>query len=286
MVPTTPSMSEGVTSTLAGGPAGAHFEGQVGAFYLLAMLSGAPPRGLPGTIIERVALQQANTGRPLDDVVIHAHDISGNKAVLEIQAKRAITFAPADPVFRKVVGQIVKVSQREDFLTLRYELAIATTKGSRKIDGAYQDVLMLARQIGDAATFATQIDLTGAANDDMRAFVRTFRSHLQDEGSPDDDTTTWQLLRKLQILTFDFTATGSASEELARERAAHLLHGDDVSRAGALWGNLVELAIDVAKSGGDRTRETLLQSLAPLGFRLAGDRRHATARAALADPSG
>lgn len=278
-------MSERATSTVATGPAGSHFEGQVGAFYLLAMLSGAPPRGLPGTTIERVALQQANVGRPLDDVVVNASDFSGNKAVLEIQVKRAITFAPSDPVFRKVVGQIIRASQREDFHAIRYELAIATTKGSRKIDGAYQDVLMLARQAGDAATFVSQINLVGAANDDMRTFVATFRNHLRDEGSPDDDTTTWQLLRRLQILTFDFTATGSASEQLARERAAHVLHHDDVSRVGALWGNLVELAIDVAKSGGDRTRETLLQSLSPLGFRFVGDRRHASARAALAEAS-
>ena len=119
------------TSTAASGPAGAHFEGQVGAFYLLAMLSGAPPRGLPGTTIDRISMQQANTGRPLDDVVVHAHDISGNQAVLEIQVKRGITFAATDTVFRKVVGQIVKTSQRPDFLTLRYELAIATAKGSR-----------------------------------------------------------------------------------------------------------------------------------------------------------
>lgn len=137
-------------STAATGPAGSHFEGRVGAFYLLAMLSGAPPRGLPGTTIERVALQQANTGRPLDDVVVHAYDDSGNKAVLEIQVKLTITFAPADPIFRKVVGQIVQVAQRSDFLSSRYEMAIATSKGSRKIDGAYTlPVLVLLRAIGE-----------------------------------------------------------------------------------------------------------------------------------------
>lgn len=277
--------NERATSPLASGPAGSHFEGQIGAFYLLSMLSSAPPRGLPGTTIERVALQQANTGRSLDDVIVHAHDLSGNKAVLEIQVKRTITFAPTDPIFRKVVSQIVKAAQREDFLTIRYELAIATTKGSRKVDGAYQDVLTLARQIGDATMFMAQINLAGAANDDMRTFVQTFRNHLQNEGLPDDDATAWQLLRRLQILTFDFTAIGSASEELARERSARILHEDDISRAGALWKNLIELAIDIAKSGGDRMRETLLQSLIPFGFRFAGDRRHAKARAALAEAS-
>lgn len=281
-----PGDSSPGTSTLASGPAGTHFEAQVGASYLLAMLAGAPARGLPGATIDRVALQQANAGRPLDDVVIHAHDnLSGNPAVLEVQVKRSITFAAADPVFRKVVGQVVKASQRPDFLTQHYELAIATTKGSRKIDGAYQDVLTLARQIGDAATFAAQIDLAGVANDDMRAFVKTFKGHLCDEGSQDDHETVWLLLRRLQILTFDFTAPGSASHDLALERAVRVLHTDDGSRARAFWVSLIELAIDVAKNGGDRTRETALQALGQLGYRLPGERRHATARAALAESS-
>jgi hypothetical protein len=246
----------------------------------------APPRGLSGTTIDRIALQQANAGCPLDDVIVHAHDsVTGKTAVLEIQVKRSITFAAADSVFRKVVGQIVKASQRPDFLSLRYELAIATTKGSRKIDGAYQDVLTLARQVGDATTFATYIGLSGAANDDMRTFVRTFRSHLRHEGSTDDNETVWLLLRRLQILIFDFTAPGSASHDLALERAVRVLHADDGSRAGALWVSLIELAIDMAKSGGDRNRETTLQALAPHGYRFVGERRHAAVRAALAEAS-
>lgn len=274
------------TSTLASGPAGTHFEAQIGASYLLAMLAGAPARGLPGASIDRVALQQANAGRPLDDVVIHANDnVSGKPVVLEVQVKRSIKFTASDPVFRKVVGQVVKASQRADFLTQRYELAIATTKGSRKIDGAYQDVLTLARQIGDAATFAAQIDLAGVANDEMRGFVKTFKSHLQDEGSPNDNKTVWLLLRRLQILTFDFTATGSASHDLALERTVRVLHTDDGSRAGSLWVSLIELVIDVAKSGGSRTRETTLQDLGKQGYRFRGDLRFATAQAALAESS-
>jgi len=96
------------------GPAGPHFEGQVAAHYLLTMLAVAPPRGLPGTLIERVALQRAAEGRPLDDIVLHAHDPTGRPAVLEIQVKRAVSFAPTDPVFRDIVEQIVKASRRPD----------------------------------------------------------------------------------------------------------------------------------------------------------------------------
>jgi len=123
-------VTKGVTSPASSGPAGSHFEGQVGAHYLLSMLTGAEPRGLPGTTIERVEFQRASEGRSLDDVIVHVHDARGDPAVLEIQVKRSITFAPTDPVFRAVVGQIVGASGRPDFWDSRYELAIAIARTS------------------------------------------------------------------------------------------------------------------------------------------------------------
>ena len=118
-------MTTNATSPASSGPAGPHFEAQVGAHYLLSMLTGTEPRGLPGTAIDRIEFQRASEGRPLDDVIIHAHDGRGSPAVLEIQVKRSISFAPADPVFRAVVDQIVEASRRSDFWNSRYELAIA-----------------------------------------------------------------------------------------------------------------------------------------------------------------
>lgn len=276
-------VTENVSSPASSGPAGSHFEGQVGAHYLLSMLTGTEPRGLPGTTIDRIEFQRAAEGRPLDDVIVHAHDAHGNPAVLEIQVKRSITFAKTDPVFRAVIDQIVQATRRPDFWSSRYELAIATARTSRKIDGAYQDVLTWARQLSDAPTFTARIDRPGSANDDMRIFVRTFKSHLRDAGAPDDDETVWRLLRKLQILVFDFTAQGSASEDLARERAVRALHPDDSLQAGNLWTTMVELALRVAASGGDRTREGLIEDLQ--SFRLAGDKRYSSARSALAEAS-
>jgi hypothetical protein len=65
---------------------------------------------------------------------------------------------------------LVKAASREDFWTSRYELAIATSRTSKKIDGAYQDVLTWARKIGDAETFFARINRSGSANPDMRTF--------------------------------------------------------------------------------------------------------------------
>ena len=84
---------------------------------MLAMLAGAL-RGLPGASIDRVALQQANAGYPLDDVIIHGHDnISGKVAVLGSSRLSGLSPSPpSDPIgLRRSWAKIVKASQRPDF---------------------------------------------------------------------------------------------------------------------------------------------------------------------------
>ena len=274
-----------MTSPASSGPAGALFESQVGAYYLLSLLSSSEPRGLPGTSIVRIELQRADEGRYLDDIIIHAQSPQGATAVLEIQVKRSISFAPSDPVFKAVVDQIARAMQRPDFWNSRYELAVATAKTSQKIDGAYQEVLAWARQLGNAETFHARLQRSGSASDGMRAFVSTFRNHLNASGAAADDETVWNLLRRFQILVFDFTAPGSASEELAKERAAHTLHADDAVRADELWGCLQTLSLEIAASGGDRTYDSLVEDVKKQTFRLAGSRHFFSARMALADMS-
>lgn len=275
-----------VASTASTGPAGGRFEGQVGAAYLLALLVGAEARGLPGAIIERVAFQRAAEGHPLDDVVVTAHDAQGNPAILEVQVKRGVTFAPNDRIFREIVGQIAEAARKPEFSTGRYELGIAISRTSHNIDGPYQDVLTWARELGDATTFFGRLNRPGSANDKMRSFVDTFRSNLKDAGSADDDENVWKILRRLQILVFDFTAAGSASAQLAKEIAVRALLPEDVARAGNLWDELTELAIQIAAAGGDRKREDLRSDLAQKNFRLGPDRHNLPALAALAEASG
>ena len=271
------------SSPASRGPAGPHFEVQVGAHYLLSLLIGAEPRGLPGATIERVELQRADEGRPLDDIIVHARDECGQSAVLEIQVKRSLSFAPSDREFRQVVAQIAEASQRPDFFDSRYELAIAIARGSARIEGPYQDVLTWARQLDSAKTFIARIERPGSANDAMRTFVNTFRSNLDQARAVCDDETVWRLLSKLQILVFDFTAAGSASEALERERAIRALHPDETTRAEALRSTLIQLATEVASSAGERTRARLIGDVSGWSFRLAGDRRYSIARNALAE---
>lgn len=274
------------SSPASTGPAGPRFEGQVGAHYLLTMLAHSEPRGLPGTSIDRVAFQRGDDGFPLDDVTIHAHEnTTGRLATLQIQVKRNITFSPGDAVFKKVAGQIAKAIRASDFWTGRNELAIATSRSSRKIDGAYQDVLRWARQLGSAQTFFDRLNRLGTGNDDMRAFVATLRDHLRDARAPYDDETIWKVLERLQILIFDYAAVGSAAEELSRERAVRVLPPEDAMNASSLWSTLTDLSEEIAADGGDRDLTHLTADLVSKSIRIAGHRRFTDVRAAIAEAS-
>lgn len=249
------------------------------------MLCGAPPRGMPGTRIETVKLQQGNSGYPLDDVIVGVIDDAGQWKSLEIQVKRTITFSPKDDVFAKVAGQIVDTGQTERFKSSTVGMVIAASRGSTKIEGPYQDLLALARQIDSGATLARDIGMRGVGSPDMRQFVATFTGHVKAKKVPFDAEAVWQLLRRLQILIFDFEAPGSASRDLARERCRGALAPEDVAKADALWAALTEISFEAAKRGGILDRLALLEALKPYGLKLAGERRHLEARRALAEAS-
>lgn len=268
-----------MSSTASTGPAGAHFEGQVGAFYLLTLLSGTEIRGLPGVSINRVEFQRAAEGHPLDDVIVKGVAANGSARVLEIQVKRSISFSSKNPVFKDVVAQMLQAD-------IGHELAVAAARtNSKKVDSVYQDVLRMARHIGDPDTFMERIYRPGSANADMREFVDTFKANVVDHGGGDDNRSIWQLLRRFQILIFDYTASGSHCQALDLERAGRLLTPDSERNSASLMANLVEHAMTLAADGGDCGRTSLVELLQNRGFRFAGQRRYFPTRMAIAEAS-
>lgn len=281
-----PTNSSIASSPAATGPAGPVFELCVGAHYLQAMLMGAEPRGLPGSRIRAVEFQRRADDHPLDDVIVHAEDAAGAAATLGVQVKRSVTFAPTDPVFRDVVLQMGQTMRRDDFTSTRYEMAVAIERTSAYIEHDYQEVLRWARTHSSAADFVTHIERRGQGGARMQTFVQTVRDHLAAGGFGHDDTTVWTLLRRFQILHFDFGHPGSQSEAWARDRSALLLAAADVPRAGELWAALAEAAGLAASTAGDWTAETLKAHLASrTSFQWAGDRRLANARRAISEAS-
>ena len=283
--PVLPNLEQAGSSPAATGPAGSLFEGQVGAYSLLSMLVGGEPRGLPGTTVTRIEFQRA-PDRHLDDVIVHASDGQGKQAVLEVQVKRTVYFTASDPIFRALVTQVAKASAKPEFDTQRYELAVATERTSTKIERSYQEVLSWARELGTPETFFTRLNQQRLANSDMRKFVQNFRANLELAGAPHDDATVWRILRRFQILVFDFNQEGSSTQILVRDRCSVLLAPEEVSKSNALWQTLVSLALESAAKGGEKTLAEIRDRLVnEYHCRFAGDRQLVNARAALQEAS-
>lgn len=269
----------------ATGPAGEEFEVKVGASYLLSMLADAPARGMPGTTIEKISFQQGDDGYPMDDVVVATKNADGETGTLEIQAKRSITFAPKDSVFKKVMSQVAASVKDETFWNRDAQLAVATPQTSRQISGPYQEVLSWARQLDSESAFFERLKRKGTASDDMRSFVSTFREHLSTFGLAYADFDVWRLLRRFQILFFDFSKEGGAEQYWSIERAKGVLAENESERAGSLWSSIITIGLSKDAAGGSCSRMQLVDELRKIGFEFEVRRGARIALRNLADAS-
>ena len=269
------------SSPASRGAAGAYKEGELGALYLLALLTGNRAPGLPAARVTSVRFQGVEQGFKLDDLIIKGGGASGD-VLLEIQSKRDIQFSPKDAVYKDVALQIAS-STIGDVPAERHLFGIATQRTSRKISGAYQDVLGWARSAATAGEFFTRLAAKGVANDDMRAFVATTRAHLVVGGIADEDETIWRLLRRMLILEFDFEASAPIARTYGLALARMALADEQVAAAEALWSRLVDLSIQTGTRGGEIDTAALKANLAEADFKLAGEREYGPARARLAE---
>ncbi len=271
------------SSPAARGGAGSYIEGELGAFYLLALLADIEPRGLPGARIQRVRYQGVDQGFSLDDLVIHGTSHAG-ETLLEIQSKRTISFAPKDTVFEEVCRQVAR-NNAQDIPEDRHRLAVATQRTSRAISGPYQDVLEWARKAATGAEFFSRLAAKGVSGLDMRKFCNTFRTNLVAAGVADDDSAIWRFIRRFLILEFDFESSAPLARTHGLFVARQILAPGDTPRAEALWSNLIEISLERAKAGGFVERVELRGLLSDRGFRLSGDRNFSAARLKLAERS-
>jgi len=106
---------------------------------------------------------------------------------------------------------------------------------------------------------------------------------LDEKGESNDNVTVFGLLRKLQILIYDFTADHTQANELVNERCANVLHTDDKKNASKLWDSLVAIAQHQGACGGSISRDQLISEIRKRKYRLAGEREYATSRRVIAE---
>lgn len=254
------------------GPAGGQFETKVGTHYALALLANTEPLGLPGAVVDRIEFQRGGQGHPLDDVIVRGTTPQGEDRCLEVQVKRSMAFTENDANFQSVVEGIVRARKIEP--DRRFAVAIERTTGV--IENGVQEVLELAQQTIDAASFLTLLETPGRSNKDMRAFVAAFRALLATKDETGDDVL-YDILRSFSVLTFDYARPNSMAEYHDRLRARHLAS----EKSGAdLYDPLFGLVLRADAIGGELNRDELVRKLKDLGVSvgaapgLAAVRRH------------
>ena len=119
-----------MTSPIATGGAGTHFESRVAAYYLAAALVQTGVRGLAEGLAHRVRLQRAFEGQPLDEVIVDAQAPTG-VATLSLQVKRSIAFGD-NALFHKVIAECWETLQTPSFRegTDRFGIALGITSAA------------------------------------------------------------------------------------------------------------------------------------------------------------
>lgn len=239
------------------GPAGGQFEAKVGTHYALALLANTEPLGLPGAVVDRLEFQRGGQGHPLDDVIVRGATPQGENRCLEVQVKRSMAFTENDANFQSVVDGIVRARKIE--ADRRFAVAIERTTGV--IENGVQEVLELAQQTIDAASFLKLLETPGRSNKDMRSFVAAFRALLAAKDETGDDVL-YNILRSFSVLTFDYARPNSMAEHHDRLRARHVAS----EKGGAdLYDSLFGLVLRADAIGGELNRDELVRKLNDLG---------------------
>ncbi|WP_448149422.1 hypothetical protein [Labrys miyagiensis] len=226
--------------------------------------------------------QRGYEGHALDDIVVEGVNTAGDPATLEIQAKRTLEFTASDEAFGKVVAQIIS-AQGE---AAKRPIAAAIARTNTKIERHYQQLLVLARTVGSGDALRQALDAPRVVSAGMRDFASAFIAQLLAAAADASDDALWWILRRFQILVFDFESPGAISTSLAITLAHQALPPTARGRARDLWSALQEKALDCDADGGDIDRPELIHWLRETkGIEIVPSRNIILARQRLADHS-
>jgi hypothetical protein len=244
------------TNPTEGGPTGGQLEAKIGAYYFLTMLAESEPRGLPGCTAQKVKFQRAYEDHALDDVIVLGQSADGEPRTLEIQSKRTVDFTTSDPAFAKVIAQILRAG--EDHAA---PLAVAIARTSTKIERHYHQLLQVARKSSSAVALRRILDAKRVASQEMQDFAAAVRAQIASAGGETTDEALWRVLRRLEILVFDFESPGAVSALLVEALCRFVLAETDVNRHQDLWDALQAKALSYDADGGEITRTELVDWL-------------------------
>lgn len=276
-----------VSPELTGG-AGFTFEDAVVAWYLVALLTERPGRGLKDAVT-RVSVQRGALGQPLDDLILEARTTSGVVG-MALQVKRTFVFKAnaANSDFFEVIERSHRTIQAPAFQVGFDRVGVATDSIDLAHARQVRTLCEWARDSADCADFLQRVATAGVASKVKREIVDAVRTALQQvlQRAP-DDIEVFRLFQHFVLMRFELLGEGAADQDLVLDRIADGLADRSASAAQDVWRALRTIAREASGHAGSFERQGLMARLG--GWRFAPapslkpdiDRLDIEARAAL-----
>lgn len=202
---------------LAGGDAFT-FEGAVAALYLTYLLAEAYAPGINHRTVSRVAVQQRDFSKPLDDVIIDFRSESGELACLSLQVKRSLTISSAqsNTDFRDTIRDCWATFNKSDFQhgIDRFGAGVGEISAAKERDLCY--LCEVARESISIEHFNARFAPEGNASQEIITIKNDIEVLLKElNGEPCTDKQIYQFLAHFVLIKFDFLHTGAVHPTLA-----------------------------------------------------------------------
>ena len=244
-----------ISSPVATGGGGDHFEEHVAGFLLGLLLVRATPPILTDTSVVSVHLQTGHLGWRTDDVLVVGETSEGERRQLAIQSKRTFRISETDrdccDTFRGMWRDF-QTSDRFNYAVDRF--AIVTLRGTDTLLRHFSSLLDCARAASDSADFVRRRSLEGYISNQAKRQSDVIRSILNGNAKNQvSDDQFWQFLRTINILSLDLnTSTSQTSAGVISLLAITTVDSTKpLATAQATWAALVQCAAEgrpVAKS--------------------------------------
>lgn len=272
------AIGRGTASPELTGGAGFTFEDGVAAFYLAALLSESPARGMGAAVARTVRLQRGALGEPLDDVVVECDD-GDVQRTLRVQVKRSFAFSatPSNAAFYDIVSRTQETIEAEGFRIGLDRCAVATEEIAVAQARHLRSTCDWARDSATAADFLARIGTVGLAAEAKRNLVSDCRKGLKQHlGVEPSDEQVFQFYRHFVLLRFDILGEGARDEDFALDRIGAALSDADRSATFEVWNRLRVVTREASGAAGSFGITTLRE-------RLGGSQRFGTRRSLRGD---
>jgi hypothetical protein len=254
-------------SPFSTGPGGSRFELLVAEYYLTAMLKEELPLGFEsGGLIFSVSLQQRNKGNPVDDIVIKAET-----GTLSIQVKHTIRFtnnlpksSGKSPEFYDALNQCWNLFTDNKFHKEIdcFGIAFNEANYAKSSRTDIEDTVNWAKKEISVISYLKQLKKFK----NKYHYFTIFQDILTDiSENAIDEETTWNFLRHLILLPFDFSQGSSHSYNELLNKLKDISKMHSAENAKILQTTIYDLATRYAITGGELDTYSLEKQL-PLGI--------------------